>query len=395
MTNLSKLLAMVRYDLRQRLTDGSVVAFAVVVPLALMWVMDVVFSDATDVELQPITVAVATPADDQLAAVIPEVLRAVSADGELQIEVREVTPTEVPDLVADGSAGMGVVVPPDFSTALIAGDGPEVEVTIGDNTGIMDQIVGSVVRATLAQLTAGTQAATAGVELGVSPDQLAALGQAVVDEAPQVQWREGQAASEQLGFQESIVAGQAGMFLLFTVGFGVLAMVREREHGTMARLLSMPMPPWLVTAAKGAVSFLLGLISMTVLLTAGSVLFDGVDFGAPVAVGVLILLVVAATTSLMFIITKVARTAEQAGIAQSIVAVVLGMSGGAFFQINATGLVGTILALNPVKAFIDGLGVTSGGGRVGDLGTVALILGAFTALCLVCAWLLPDRKDAL
>src|SRR5688572_440679 len=103
MTNLSKLLAMVRYDLRQRLTDGSVLAFAVVVPLALMWVMDVVFSDATDVELQPITVAVATPADDQLAAVIPEVLRAVSADGELQIEVREVTPTEVPDLVADGS----------------------------------------------------------------------------------------------------------------------------------------------------------------------------------------------------------------------------------------------------------------------------------------------------
>src|SRR5690606_16444901 len=168
-----------------------------------------------------------------------------------------------------------------------------------------------------------------------------------------------------------------------------------REQGTMARLLSMPMPPWLVTAAKGAVSFLLGLISMTVLLTAGSVLFDGVAFGAPVAVGVLILLVVAATTSLMFIITKVARTAEQAGIAQSIVAVVLGMSGGAFFQINATGLVGTILALNPVKAFIDGLGVTSGGGRVGDLGTVALILGAFTALCLVCAWLLPDRKDAL
>src|SRR5690606_23805698 len=154
---------------------------------------------------------------------------------------------------------------------------------------------------TLAQLTAGTQAATAGVELGVSPDQLAALGQAVVDEAPQVQWREAQAASEQLGFQESIVAGQAGMFLLSTVGFGVLAMVRAREQGTMARLLSMPMPPWLVTAAKGAVSFLLGLISMTVLLTAGSVLFDGVDFGAPVAVGVLILLVVAATTSLMFI----------------------------------------------------------------------------------------------
>lgn len=269
------------------------------------------------------------------------------------------------------------------------------EVTVGDDTGLTGQVVNSIIHSTLAQLTASARTANAGLELGLPPDQLAVVAQAAVTDAPEAQWAEGQAASEQLGAQESVVAGQTGLFLLFTVGFGVLALVNERGQGTLARLMSMPMRPWLITAAKGIVSFILGLVATAVLLSAGTLMFDDVDFGSPVAVGVLILLVVAATTSIMFIIAKVARTAEQAGIAQSIVAIVLGMSGGAFFQIDSTGWVGTVLALNPVKAFTNGLGITAGGGGVGDLGTVALMMGGFTVVTLVIAWLLPERKDAL
>jgi len=392
---MNNVLTMVRSDLRQRIRDGSVLAFAIVVPLSLMWVMNLVFGDATDPTLEPITVAVAVPLQDETAAVIPEVLGSVSDGGGLQIIVQEADPTEVPALVEDGTAGMGVVVPEGFSAALMAGDGPEVRVTLGDDTGLMGQIVNSIVQATLAQMTAATRAASAGLELGLPPDQLGDIAEAAVAQAPEVQWRQGQAASEQLGPQESLVAGQAGMFLLFTVGFGVLALVSERNQGTLARLLSMPMRPGLITVAKGIVSFILGLAATTVLLSAGSMMFDNVDFGSPVAVGVLILLVVAASTSIMFIIAKVARTAEQAGIAQSIVAVVLGMSGGAFFPIDSTGAVGTILALNPVKTFTDGLGITAGGGGVGDLGIIALTMAGFTTIALLIAWLLPDRKDAL
>lgn len=388
-------LTMVRSDLRQRITDGSVLAFAIIVPLSLMWVMNLVFSDATDVTLEPITVAVAAPPDDQLAGVIEEVLGSASDGGGLQIQLQEAPAGEVPDLVADGTAGMGVVVPSDFSAALMAGDGPKVEVVLGDDTGITGQVVNSIVQATLAELTAGTRATRAGAELGLAPEQLRGVAQAAIAAAPEVQWREGHAASEQLGPQESVVAGQAGLFLLFTVGYGVLALVSERGQGTLARLLSMPMRPWLITAAKGVVSLILGLVATTVLLGAGSLMFDNVDFGSPLAVGVLILLVVTATTSIMFIIAKVARTAEQAGIAQSIVAIVLGMSGGAFFQIDATGPIGTLLSLNPVRSFSDGLGITAGGGGLGDLGTIALTMGGFTVVMLLLAWLLPDRKDAL
>lgn len=392
---MNKVLTMVRWDLRQRITDGSVLAFAIIVPLSLMWVMNLVFSDATDATVDPITVAVAVPPDDQLGGVVAQVLGSLSEGGGLEVGIREATPDDVRSLVGDGVAGMGVVVPADFTAALMAGDGPQVEVTLGDNAGITGQIVNSIIQGTLTELTSATRAAHAGAALGLPPEQLPVVAQASVEAAPQIQWREGRAASEQLGAQESVVAGQAGLFVLFTVGYGVLALVHERGQGTLARLLSMPMRPWLITAAKGLVSLILGLVSTTVLIGAGSLLFDDVDFGSPLAVGLLILLVVTATTSIMFIIAKVARTAEQAGIAQAIVAIVLGMSGGAFFPIDATGAVGTLLSLNPVRSFSDGLGITSGGGGLADLGTIALTMGGFTAVMLLVAWRLPDRQDAL
>lgn len=392
---MRNILTMVRYDLRQKLMDGSVLAFAVLVPLALMFVMNLVFGGATNIELKPVTVAVSAPADDDLAAVVPAVLGSIPETSGMRITVTDAAADQVSGMVDDGSAGMGVVLPDDFAATLLGGEGPEVEVIIGDDVGITGQVVYSIIDSTLAQITAGAQAADAAIALGAPLDQVASIAQAAAQDAPEPQWREGETASEQLNAEESVVAGQAGMFLLFTVGFGVLALVTERGQGTLARLMSMPMPHWLITVAKALVSFILGLASTTVLLTAGTTMFGDVDFGSPLAVAVLVVLVVTATTSLMFIIAKVARTAEQASIAQAIVAIALGMSGGAFFPINSTGFVGTLLALNPVKSFTNGLGITAGGGGVGDLGGVAMILLGFTAVSLLIAWLIPDRKDAL
>ena len=391
---MGRVLTMVLSDLKQRVRDFSVLVFAVLVPLALMFVMNLVMSGVADDGLKPITVAVSVPEGDQLAAVLPQVLGSAS-EGDLRITVREAAGTQVRGLVDDGTAGLGIVVPDGFTAALTAGTGPRVEVVEGDSSGIAGRVVTAITDGVLDQLTAGTQAAVAAAGMGVPPAELGAVAEAVATQTPQVTWAEGRTATEQLGLGESIVAGQSGMFLLFTVGFGVLALVAERGQGTLARLFSMPMQPWLVVLAKGIVSFVLGIVATAVLLTAGSMMFDAVDFGSPVAVGALVLLVVAATTSIMFVIAKVARTAEQAGIAQAIVAVSLGMSGGAFFPVANTGWVGQLLSVNPVKAFTNGLGITAGGGGVGDLGPTALTMGVFTVVCLALAWVLPQRKDVL
>lgn len=390
---MRRVLVMVLTDLGRHVRNTSALMFAVVVPLALIGVMNLLIGGIQGLEIKPATVAVSVPEGDQLAAVVPRVLGEAGAD--LQLTVERVEAGQVVGLVDDGTASVGVVVPEGFGAALTAGKGPEVEVTLADDAGLEGTVVTAIVDGILADLTAGVRTGTAAVDLGVPPAGVAAVSAEVQEEVTPVTWQEGRAADEQLTLSENIVAGQAGMFLFFTVGFGVLGLVNEREQGTLRRLLSMPMPPGLVVLAKGLGSFVLGIVSMTVLLTVSSLVFEDVRLGSPLPVAVLVVMTVAAATSLTFVIARVARTAEQANVAQSIVAVALGMFGGAFFQLNTSGPLGALLLVNPVTAFTRGLGITAGGGGVADLGLPALVLGVFTVVCLLAAWLVPGRKDLL
>lgn len=384
---MRKLWTLTAYDLLQRVRDRSVLIYGLVVPLALMYVFNLTFGGTEDLELQPVTVAAAVPPGDQLAA---SVVRALAASKALEIAVEEVAADEAAARVAAGDADVALVVPEGFAAQVMAGNGPAVEVTESAEAGLESDIVLSVVDGVLAELAAGSVAAAAAAEAGVPQDRLNAVAQRVAGQGPAIGLVEGRASDEQLSTSGALVAGQAGLFLLFTVGFGVLSLVAEREQGTLARLRSMPMPAGLVVAAKALSGFLLGVVSTAVLLTLGSLFFD-VSFGSPVATAVLVLSAVAAGTSLTFIVARVARTSEQANTVQSIVALVLGIAGGAFFPITASGLAGRLVDLNPIAAFTRGLGITSGGGGLSDIGAPVTVMLGFAVVAWLASRLLPDR----
>lgn len=386
-----QLWTMTTSDLRQRVRDRSVIMFSLVVPFALMFVMNLTFGDVGESELQPVTVAASVPDADPLAAAVVE---ALTGTGAVDVTVDRVAASEVRGLADAGDADLGLLLPEGFGEAVRSGRAVEVEVIEGDGAGIETDVLLAVLQGVLDRLAAGTETAVAGAAAGVPADRLEALARRAVTGAEPLTLVEGEAASEQLSVTGALVAGQAGLFLLFTVGFGVLGLLAEREQGTLARLRSMPMRPGLVVAAKGLVGYLLGVVATSVLLTAGSALFD-VSFGSPLVVAALVLSAVAAGTSLMFVIARVARTAEQAGVAQTIIAIVLGMAGGAFFPITAGGLLGAVLDLNPVAAFTRGLGISAGGGSLADVAVpVAAMLG-FAVLGLALSRVVPDRGRAL
>lgn len=381
------LLTMAAGDLRQRVRDRSVLIMGVLVPVALMFVMNLVFSGSEAPELGAVTVATAAPADDDLAAVLLTTLEEIE---DFEVTVEEVAAEEVRPLAESGEVALGMIVPEGFGAAVSAGEPVTVDLVEGDGAGLETDVLLLVVRGVTEQMTAGTVATQAAAAAGLGEEAVGAVGQQVAQAAPAVATVEGTTATEQLDAGATTVAGQAGLFLLFTVGFGVLALVNEREQGTLARLRSMPMRPGLIVAAKALSSYVLGVAATLVLLTAGTLLFD-VDFGSEPVVLVLVLSVVAAATSLMFVVARVARTAEQAGVAQAILAVVLGMAGGAFFPIAAGGLAATLLDLNPVAAFTRALGITAGGGGLADVaGPVAMML-AFAAVFALLSRLVPDR----
>ncbi len=387
---MRQLLTMTTTDLRQRVRDKSVLTFGVIVPIALMFVMNLVFGGAEEVELDSVTVAASVAADDELGQALVGALTEVEG---IAVTVEQVAPADVRPRAEGGDAQLGIIVPDGFGAAVTQGEGATVELVEGDGAGLETDVLISVVRGVTEQMTAGTVTAGAGGELGLPPEQLGRLGQQVGQSVPAVTTVEGRTATEQLDPGATMVAGQAGLFLLFTVGFGVLSLINEREQGTLARLQSMPMRPGLIVGAKALAGYLLGVGATLVLLVAGALLFD-VDFGSPALVVALVLSVVAAATSLTFVVVRVARTAEQAGVSQSILAVVLGMAGGAFFPITATGVAGTLLDLNPVATFTRGLGITAGGGGLADVGTPIAMMLAFAVVAGVVSRLVPDRGVA-
>lgn len=389
------LLTLVLHDLRRHATDKAVLLFALVIPLALSAVFTLAFSGLTDVELEPTTVALAAPDDDRAASSLRQTLEGVAAGGDVPLTVRSVEPAEVEELVTSGEAGVGVVVPDGFGAALADGSGPQVALSRSEDAGFTADVVEGILSSAVSRLDADASALSAAAGSGMPTDQLSALAAQLAGTRPEVGTAVAAVTGEQLSLAAGVVAGQAGMFLFFTVGFAVLTLLTEREWGTLPRLRSMPLPTWMVPVAKGVVGVVIGVLSTTVLLASGQLLFDGVDFGDWGAVMVLVVATVVAATSVMAVILRVARTSEQASLAMSVVAISLGVAGGTFFRVPTDGWVGALLQVNPVAALGRGLGITSGGGGLPELAPVLGVLALFTLITLLAARLLPGRKDAL
>lgn len=374
-------------NLRQGLRDKSVVIFGVVVPLALMFVFNLVFGDTEDPELAPITVAVAAPDGDRVAADVTGALGQLDAVG--------LTVTVVERSVEEARAGkerLSLVFPDDTTDRASAGRPVTVEAIEGDDgSGLEDDLVVSVVDAVLQQYSRAAVAATAGASAGIPPDQLAAVARAAATGGPAYDLVRGEASDEQLGAGAALVAGQAGLFLLFTVSFGVTSLLVERETGTLARLRSLPIRKGDVVVAKALASMLTGVLSLSVLLVVGGWFFDA-DFGSPVVVAPLVVAAAAAATSLMFVLVRLAATSEQASVATSIFAIVLGVGGGAFFPVSTDSqLLSTLLDLNPVAALLRGLGISSAGGSLGDVTGPLLVMVGFAAVMVLVSRVVPDR----
>jgi ABC-2 type transport system permease protein len=167
--------------------------------------------------------------------------------------------------------------------------------------------------------------------------------------------------TKQLDFKTFYAAGMAVFFLFFTVQFGVTSLLEERNEGTMARLLAAPITRASILGGKVLTSFLVGVISMTVLAVASTVLF-GASWGNPLGVAILIVAAVLSATGVTALVASFSRDAEQAGNIQTIVSVILGALGGTFFPVSqASGILSTLTFIAPQAWFLRGLGDLHGG----------------------------------
>ncbi|WP_242643489.1 ABC transporter permease [Lentzea alba] len=175
----------------------------------------------------------------------------------------------------------------------------------------------------------------------------------------------------------------AVFFLFFAVQLGMTGLLEERRLGTMTRLLAAPVRRSSILAGKLLTSVAIGVLSMTVLIVASSFLM-GAHWGNPVGVALLVVSGVLAATGAMAVVAAIAKTADQAGGWQAVVAIVLGALGGTFFPVAQAGGVLEVLSFaTPHRWFLRGLADLAGGEVTAVLPSVAAMTVFAAVTCTV------------
>ena len=378
---MRSLLAITRKDLRQRLRDRSVIITGLLAPLVLALIFNFVFGSAFegDSDFEP-SYGVVASEDGETARVLAQIAGSIGSEPQTFTSVEQAE-----EAVDAGDLDAVFVIPAGFDQSIQSGGGGELEVIGNVDSPTATQIAAAIASGYGLGLERVQLSIAAGVAGGGDP---ATLVPAALDDQDRDTVSIGtiEAAIRQLDGTTYAIAGMAVFFLMFTAQFGFRSLLDERRDGTLARILATPTSPRSVLGAKTLVSFLLGLMSLTVLLIAGSVLM-GAKWGDPLAVAVLVVAAVAAAVSISAVVSGFAKTPESAENQHAVVSVVLGMLGGTFFPIGQEGgVLSTLTEFTPHHWFLRGLANIAGGGglaealpAVGWLAAMAVLLGVVAA----------------
>lgn len=354
-------------DLWLGLRDRSVLLMAFIIPFTLAVIFSFLFGGSVTEDLEVSFLSLNQDDGELGGHFVDGALGGAAAQPGITVAPAADRPTAVAQVEA-GEIDALLVVPAGFTDAVQAGRATAIEVVANVDAAIGRQVAEALARGYAQELT-GTQIAVASVAAAAGsdappPDEIV---DAVRATGLPVTVVDGRVSDNQLDQTTYLAAGMAVFFLFFTVQFGVIGLLEERRNGTLARLYASPFARRSVVAAKTLTSFILGIVSMAVLMVASGVLL-GARWGDPLGVAMLVVGGVAAAVSVVLLVAALARTAEQAGNWQSIIAIVLGMAGGVFFDVSrGSVLLERLSLLTPHQWFLRGLGRLAGDGGPSDV----------------------------
>jgi ABC-2 type transport system permease protein len=368
--------------LRQRLRDRSAIVFSVITPLALA----VAFASLIPNDFASFHTRIVVVDEDGGAlatALVDDGLGQLVAAGVADVE-RVASEADATAQLRSEEAGAAVVIPPGFSAAVSQGHATELRLLSGSfpvSAGVARAAVEGFASAIgAAQLMVATTAVV-GQPVDAATIQRAA---AAAQEPSPIGLIEDRTQRLQASLGTFYGAAMAIMFVFFATQYGALAILADRQVGTLNRLLAAPITPAAIILGSSLAGFVLGLVSMTVLVVATS-LIVGAAWGPPVLVAILVLAAVIAAMGISTILASVARTAQQAGGLNAIVAISMAAVGGVFIPLSqAPPVLQTLSSITPHAWFIRGINTLSGAGAgladiaapVAVLLTMGLVTGA-------------------
>ena len=361
---MSRILTLARKDLLETRRDRLSALFIIVMPLAFTTFFGLLFGGGSDRLPLALHDADGGPQARQLIAALQRsdavrLVRKNAADFE--------------PWMADGRAAAGLLIPAGFSKAVATGR--QAQLTIVSKEGTSGAMaLTSEVRAAAGRVVAAERAASVGVDealarMRLGPDTGEAVKAAVLPAAraaaaqamdrPAVTIRTVQAGAAAGQIPNSFVLSSPGMmvnFIMFSLTTAGIALIIERQNGTLRRLMTTRTRRSELIAGKVAGMFALTFVQQIILITVGQLVF-GVDYLRDPPALLLMMVSLSLVASSLGLLLASVLTSEQALIA-TVVIVSMSVSAlsGAWFPLEITGpafqFVGHLL---PTAWILDGL----------------------------------------
>ncbi|MFO7177146.1 MAG: ABC transporter permease [Pseudomonadota bacterium] len=280
-------------ELLQLRRDRLTLAMMVVLPIVQLLLFG--YAVNTDVRHLPTVVY-----DQDRSAASRDLWRSLEATGFYDVVGHVENYDAIARLLRSGDARVALVVPPDFASALVRGRRASVQLIVD---GSDPQTVAS------ATTTAGALVLARSSELLVR--RLSASGAPLATEPMTLEtntWY-----NPDLRTAVYVVPGIVGVILTMTmVMLTAMAVARERERGTLEQLIVSPVKSVELVIGKIVPYVGMGYVQMTLILLAGSLVFDVPILGSIGLLYALAFLFIAANLALGLFFSTLAKTQQQA-----------------------------------------------------------------------------------
>jgi ABC-2 type transport system permease protein len=355
-----------RKELAQLLRNRDALRILLVVPVLQMLAFG--YAATTDVKNIPFVLV-----DQDRSPASRALIRRFTGSGFFRVVGVEDSPVAIDDWLLCGKADLGIVVPAGYGAALGRGGQPAVQV-LADGTDSNSALKGMAYAATIVGQESQARFATLAAGPGAP---------ATVRVVPRV-WYNPDLKSR--WFMVPAVLALVLMIVLTTLGS--MAIVRERELGTMEQLIVTPLDPRALVIGKLAPYALVGLLEIAITTLVAVGWFHVPLRGSPLDLFGLSFLFVLVTLAMGLLVSTVARTQQQAMMASMffVMTPMIYLSGFLFPIENMPRPIQALTWFVPLRYFADVVrGLFLKGATMATLWPNALALAGFAAVLLFAA----------
>lgn len=285
---MSRLMAIMHKEFLQMFRDRLTIGMVFALPLVQL----LLFGYAIQTEVRHIPTAVF---DQSMSSASRDLLDAFRASGYFEITRVAGSYREVTEMIDSGKVKVGIIFPPDFSVSLKRGEPAAVQVLVDASD----------------SMVANSAIATAN-SIGLLKSQKVIFQKTGITQPPyDIRVRPWYNPDGVTAYY--MVPAILGIIVTMTmVMMTAIAIVREKERGTLEQLIVTPVRPFELMVGKIVPNILLGYAQITVALLVGSLVFHVPVRGSLLELYLLTLFFITACLGLGILISTVAQTQMQA-----------------------------------------------------------------------------------